>query len=335
MSVRRQGRRPGGRSGVATSLLQLLAMTAFAAGSAVAADFPSRPVRLVVPFVPGGAADIVGRMLAQKLSDGWGVPMVVDNRSGAAGNLGTSLVASASPDGYTILMGNVGPLAINPTLYTRLPYDPLRDFLPVTFLVAYPNILVTHPSGPASVKDLVALARSQPGKLTFASSGTGSSTHLAAELLKSMAHVNMTHVPYKGGGQAVIDVMSGQVNIYFSSLLGALPHMKSGKLRALAVSSLKRSSAAPDVPTVAESGYPGFEAINWLGLLVPARTPPLIVSRLNADTLRVFQQPDVEQKLLAQGGEPATGTPEAFASYIKSETAKWAKVIKASGVKPE
>jgi len=260
---------------------------------------------------------------------------MVDNRAGAAGNLGTSLIASASPDGYTILMGNVGPLAINPTLYKQLPYDPLKDFLPVTFLVAYPNILVTHPSGPASVKDLVALARSHPGKLTFASSGTGSSTHLAAELLKSMAQVSMTHVPYIGGGQAVIDVIAGQVNIYFSSVPGALPHIKSGKLRALGVSSLKRSSAAPDVPTVAESGYAGFEAINWLGLLVPARTPASIVSRLNADVLRVFQQPDVEQKLLAQGGEPATGTPEAFASYIKSETAKWARVIKASGAKPE
>jgi tripartite-type tricarboxylate transporter receptor subunit TctC len=234
-----------------------------------------------------------------------------------------------------MLMGNVGPLAINPTLYTQLPYDPLRDFLPVTFLIAYPNILVARPSGPASVKDLVAAARAQPGKLTFASSGNGSSTHLAGELLKSMAQVNMTHVPYKGGGQAVVDVMSGQVDIYFSSLLGALAHIKSGRLRALGVSSLKRASVAPDVPTIAESGYPGFEATNWVGLLVPARTPAAIVNRLNADVLRVFQQPDVEQKLLALGGEPATGTPQAFATYIKAETVKWARVIKASGARPE
>ena len=313
----------------------ITAVLLFAAASVGSAEFPRRPVRLVVPFVSGGAADIVGRILALKLTDVWGVPMVVDNRSGAAGNLGTSMVASASPDGYTVLMGNVGPLAINPTLYTQLPYDPLRDLLPVTFLVGYPNILVARPSGPVSVKELVAAARSQPGKLTFASSGNGSSTHLAAELLKSMAQVNMTHVPYKGGGQAVVDVMSGQVDIYFSSLLGALTHIKSGRLRALGVSSLKRASVAPDVPTIAESGYPGFEATNWLGLLVPARTPAAIVTRLNADVLRVFQQPDVEQKLLALGGEPATGTPEAFATYIKAEMVKWGKVIKASGARPE
>ncbi len=321
-------------AGIAAAL-QVLALNVFTAAAASGTEFPSRPVRLVVPFVPGGAADIVGRMVGQKLSDMWSVPVVVDNRAGAAGNLGTSLVARASPDGYTVLMGNVGPIAINPTLYRNLPYNSIRDFQPVTLLVAYPNILVTHPSGPASVKDLVALARSQPGKITFASSGRGSSTHLAAELLKSMAQVDMIHVPYKGGGQAVIDVMSGQVNIYFSSLLGALPHIKNGKLRALGVSSLKRSSAVPEVPTVAESGYPGFEAINWLGLLVPARTPASIVTRLNSDTLRVFQQPDVDKRVRAQGGESAAGTPESFARYIRSETVKWAKVIKASGVKPD
>ena len=319
----------------ATRALLLLGFPALGAASASAAEFPQRPVRLVVPYLPGGGADIVGRILAQKLSESWGVAVVVDNRAGAAGNLGTGMVANAAPDGYTLLMGNVGPIAINPTLYGNLPYDPLRDFRPVTFLVTFPNVLVTQPSGPRSVKELVALARSHPGKLDYASSGNGSSTHLAAELLKSMAQVDMTHVPYKGGPQAVIDVMTGRVTMYFSSLPGALPHIKSGKLRALGVSSLKRASAAPEVPTIAESGYPGFEAINWVGLLVPARTPSALVSRLNAEAVRAFQQPDVHQKLLEQGGEPATGTPEAFGDYIKSETSKWAKVIKTSGTRPE
>jgi tripartite-type tricarboxylate transporter receptor subunit TctC len=314
---------------------------AFAAVSALitiqtwAADYPTRPIRLIVPFVPGGGADIVGRVLAQKLTESWSVPVVIDNRPGAAGNLGTALVANAAPDGYTLLMGNVGPLAINPTLYKRLPYDPLKDFAPVSLLVGYPNVLVTHPSGAHSVKELVALAKSQPRRLTFASSGTGSSTHLAAELLKSMAQIELLHVPYKGGGQAVVDVMSGQVDIYFSSLPGALPHIKSGKLRALGVTSANRSSAARDIPTIAESGFPGYEATNWLGLLAPARTPAPIISRLNTEVRRVFQQPDVEQHLIAQGGEPATGSPDAFTRYIKSEITKWARVVKSSGTQAE
>lgn len=321
--------------GLTRNLAVLACVLSLVASDGAAADYPKRPVRFIVPYVPGGAADIVGRMLAQKLTDTWGIPMVVDNRPGAGGNLGTSLVASASPDGYTLLMGNVGPLAINPTLDKQLPYDPLKDFAPVTFLVAYPNVLVTNPSGPSSVKELVALAKSQPGKLTFASAGTGSSTHLAAELLKSMAQVNMVHVPYKGGGQAVLDVMSGQVNIYFSSVLGALPHMKTGKLRALAVTSARRSSAAKNVPTMAESGFPGYEAINWVGVLAPARTPVPIIARLNSDIVGIFRQADTEQRLIALGGEPAAGSPDAFAKYMKSEISKWAKVIKESGVQPE
>ena len=233
----------------------VLIFSAVFPGATLAADYPSRPIRFVVPYPPSGAADIVARILAQKLGDALGATVVVDNRAGAGGNLGTDLVAKAAPDGYTLLMGNVGPLAINVSLVKRLPYDPLKDLAPVSFMVVYPNVLVVNPSLPVkSVSELIAFAKARPGQLSYGSAGTGSSTHLAAELFKSMAGIEMAHVPYKGGGQAVIDVMSGQVQLYFSSMLGALPHLKSGKLRALAVTGSKRSRAAPELPTIADAG---------------------------------------------------------------------------------
>ena len=307
-----------------------------AAGAGGAQGYPDKPIRFVVPYVAGGAADIVGRAIAQKLAESFGVPVIVDNRAGAGGNLGTDLVAKSAPNGHTLLMGNVGPLAINVSLYRKLPYDPLADLAPVSLMVIYPNVLVVHPGIAAkSLSELVALAKARPGQLAYASAGNGSSTHLAAELLKSMAAIDMTHIPYKGGAHAIVDVMAGQVQMYFSSTLGALPHIKSGKLRALAVTSLKRPRAMSELPTIAESGYPGYEAVNWLGLMVPARTPPDIVTRLNGEIVNIFRQPEFEERLSAQGGEAQTNSPAQFALHIRSEIRKWAQVIKASRMPQE
>jgi len=301
-----------------------------------AQSYPSRPIRFIVPYVPGGGADIVARVTAQKLTDAFGVPVVVDNRAGAGGNLGTALVARAAPDGYTLLMGNVGPIAINISLYKSLPYDPIRDLSPVSLLAVYPNVLVIHPSLPAkTVPELIAYAKARPGQVSYASAGSGSSTHLAAELFRSMAGIEMTHIPYKGGAQALVDVIGGQVQMYFSSVLGALPHIRGGRLRALAVTSARRTRVAPDLPTFAESGFSGYEANNWLGMLVPAGTPAPIVTRLNQEVVRIFQQPDVQEKLSAQGGDAEAGSPAQFAEYIRVEMKKWAKVVKDSGARAD
>ena len=317
-------------------LLLLAAVIPVAGAQNNPGTYPSKPVRFIVPYVPGGAADIVGRAVAQRFSERFGVPVIVDNRAGAGGNLGTELAAKSTPDGHTILMGNVGPLSISVSLYKKLPYNPLTDLAPVSLMVIYPNVLVVHPGVAAkSVSELVTLAKARPKQLAFASAGTGSSTHLAAELLKSMAGIDMVHIPYKGGGQAVVDVMAGQVQLYFSSMLGALPHVKSGKLRALGVTSAKRSRATPDLPTIAESGFPGYEAVNWLGLLAPARTPAAIIARLNGEIVKIFSQPDVEERLAAQGGEAQTNTPAQFAEHIQSEIRKWSRVIKVSGMQSE
>ncbi len=317
-------------------LLLLAAVIPVAGAQNNPGTYPSKPIRFIVPYVPGGAADIVGRAVAQRFSERFGVPVIVDNRAGAGGNLGTELAAKSTPDGHTILMGNVGPLSISVSLYKKLPYNPLTDLAPVSLMVIYPNVLVVHPGVAAkSVSELVTLAKARPKQLAFASAGTGSSTHLAAELLKSMAGIDMVHIPYKGGGQAVVDVMAGQVQLYFSSMLGALPHVKSGKLRALGVTSAKRSRATPDLPTIAESGFPGYEAVNWLGLLAPARTPAAIIARLNGEIVKIFSQPDVEERLAAQGGEAQTNTPAQFAEHIQSEIRKWSRVIKVSGMQSE
>lgn len=316
----------------------LMSAVAFCCGRALAQDagYPSKTIRFIVPFGTGGGGDTVGRILGQKLSSVFGIPVVIDNRPGAGATLGTDLAAKAPPDGYTILLGNVGPLAIAGSLYEKLPYDPVKDFTPISLVVTYPNVLVIHPTVPArSVKELVALAKAQPGKLMFASAGSGSSTHLAGELLKSMAAINMVHVPYKAASQAVIDVIAGQIHMYFSSVVGAQPHIRSGRLRGLAVTSAKRSRNLPVIPTIAESGFPGYEAGNWLGVLSPKGTAKPVVNRLYQGIADAMRQADVEEKLLEQGAEAAVDSPERFASYIASEIRKWSKVVKDSGAKAE
>jgi tripartite-type tricarboxylate transporter receptor subunit TctC len=303
------------------------------AGNALAQEpsLAGRPVRFVVPFGPGGGGDTVARVLSQKLGSALSTPVVVENRPGAGGTLGTDIVAKAPPDGYTILLGNVGPLAIAGSLYKSLPYDPVGDFAPISLVVTYPNVLVVHPSVPArNVKELIVLARAHPGDLMFASAGNGSSTHLAGELLKSMAKVQMRHVPYKTAAQAVTDVIAGHVNMYFSSVVGALPHTKSGKLRALAVTSTQRSDMMPNVPTIAESGFPSYEAVNWLGVLAPKGTPKALVDRLHGAISAALKQPDVQARLAEEGTIPVGNSPEAFAAYISAEIRKWSAVVRES-----
>jgi tripartite-type tricarboxylate transporter receptor subunit TctC len=289
-----------------------------------------------VPFPPAGGGDIVIRLIAQRLSEITGQPVVVENRAGAGGNVGSDAVAKAPPDGYTLLMANVAPMAINVTLYAKLPYDPVRDFAPITLVASFPNVLVVHPSLPArSVAELAKLARARPGQLTYASAGSGSTTHLSAELFKTMAGLDMVHVPYKGGGPALTDVLGGQVTMYFGALPGALPHIRSGRLRGLAITSARRSVGVPQFPTMAESGFPGYEADTWIGAVAPAGTPASAINRLHEEISRILNAPDIRERLLSQGAEPLTNTPEQFAAYIKSEIVKWARVVKASGARAD
>jgi len=307
-----------------------------AAGNALcqAPAYPAKPIRLVVPFPPGGATDILARDVAQKLTEAWGQSVVVDNRPGAGGNIGAELVAHASPDGYTLLMGTVGTHAINASLYAKMPYDHIRDFAPVILVAGVPNVLVVNPALPVnSVAELIAYAKANPGKLNFASSGNGTSIHLSGELFKVMAGVQMTHVPYKGSAPAVQDLISGQVQLMFDNLPPSLPQIKAGKLRALAVTSATRAPALPDVPTMAEAGLPGFEASSWFGVLAPAGTPPAIVAKLNAEIAKWLATPEAKERLSKQGANAAGGSPEDFVKHIAAETAKWAKVVKDSGAK--
>jgi tripartite-type tricarboxylate transporter receptor subunit TctC len=301
--------------------------------SGIAQDYPTRPIRFVVPFPSSGGGDIIIRALSQKLSERLGQAIVVDNRSGAGGNVGTEIVARSPADGYTLVMANISPFSINVSIYKKLPYNPLTDFTPITLVASFPNVLVVHPSLPAaSIKDLIALARSRPGQLTYASSGAGSTTHLSAEFFKSQAKLDLVHVPYKGGGQALIDLIAGHVSMYFSSVPGAIPHMRSRRLRGLAVTSIARSSASPDTPTLAESGFPGFEAATWIGAAAPAGLARPIVNRLNAEIVEIMRAPDMRERLISQGAESQTNSPEQFAAYIKSEIAKWAKIVRDTGV---
>jgi tripartite-type tricarboxylate transporter receptor subunit TctC len=321
--------------------LRVLSAVAVIAGLAAAGDapgqapaYPSRPIRLVVPFPPGGATDILARDVAQKLTEAWGQSVVVDNRPGAGGNIGSELVAKAPPDGYTLLMGTVGTHAINASLYAKMPYDHIRDFAPVILVAGVPNVLVVNPALPVNtVAELIAYAKANPGKLNFASSGNGTSIHLSGELFKVMAGVQMTHVPYKGSAPAVADLISGQVQLMFDNLPPSLPQIKAGKLRALAVTSSTRAPALPDVPTMAEAGLPGFEASSWFGVLAPAGTPPAIVAKLNAEIARWLATPEAKERLSKQGADAAGGSPEDFVKHIAAETTKWAKVVKDSGAK--
>jgi tripartite-type tricarboxylate transporter receptor subunit TctC len=316
--------------------LAAAALAALCALPAAAQDaaYPNRPVRLVVPFPAGGTTDIIARAVAQRFGEVFGQSFVVDNRPGAGGNLGAGLVARAAPDGYTLVMGTVGTHAINPSLYAQMPYDHVKDFAPVLLVAGVPNVLEVNPELPVhTVGELVAYAKANPGKLNFASSGSGTSIHLSGELFKTMTGVSMQHVPYKGSAPALQDLMGGQVQLMFDNLPSSLPFIKSGKLRAIAVTTTSRAAALPDVPTIAESGYPGFEASSWFGLLAPKGTPEAIIARLNAEGNRWLASPDAKEKLLAQGAIAAGGSPADFAKHIAVETAKWAKVVKESGAK--
>jgi tripartite-type tricarboxylate transporter receptor subunit TctC len=320
-----------------TSLLRRFALGASLALVAVwasAQTYPVKPIRIVVPFPPGGATDILARDVAQKLTEAWGQQVIVDNRPGAGGNIGSELVAHSAPDGYTLEMGTVGTHAINASLYAKMPYDHVKDFAPVILVAGVPNVLVVNNAVPAnSVAELIAYAKANPGKLNFASSGNGTSIHLSGELFKVMAGVQMTHIPYKGSAPALQDLLGGQVQLMFDNLPPSLPQIKAGKVRALAVTSLTRAPALPDVPTVAESGLPGFEASSWFGILAPAGTPPAIVAKLNAEIAKWLATPEAKEQLAKQGANAAGGTPEDFAKHIAAETAKWAKVVKDSGAK--
>jgi tripartite-type tricarboxylate transporter receptor subunit TctC len=304
-------------------------------GTAFSADpYPTRPIRMIVGFAPGGGTDLTARPVAQKLAELLGQQVIVENRPGAAGNVATEQVAKSAPDGYTLLMGTIAALAINPSLYGNLRFDPETDLAPVIQVVDATNVLALHPSVPASsVKELIALAREK--SLLAGSSGIGATGHLAIELFNLMAGVKLVHVPYKGGGPAMSDLVGGQVNLIFATTASSIPHLKSGRIKGIAVTTAKRSALLPDLPTISESGLAGFDANNWYGLVVPAKTPRAIIDQLNAEVTKILAMPDVKTILFNQGLDPAPGTPEQFGAYIKSERAKWAKVIKESGAKPE
>ena len=317
--------------------LAVLAMTgSVLPGIAVAQIYPTKSIRLIVPFPPGGSTDLMGRVLGAKLGDAFGQQVIVENRPGASGMIGNELVARGTPDGYLLTMGTIGAMSVNVSLFKSVPYDATRDFAPITLTGNVENLLVVHPSVPVhSVKDLIALAASKPGMLIFASSGTGNAPHLAGELFNQLAKVKMVHLPYKGGGPAIIDVMAGQVSLSFASMPSSLPFAKSGKLRAIAVGGAKRSNAAPEIPTITENGLPGFEVTDWQGLLAPAKTPAAVIERLNRETMRILNEREVKERLAAAGLQVVTNTPAQFADFIRAEINKWNKVIRAAGIKPE
>jgi tripartite-type tricarboxylate transporter receptor subunit TctC len=303
---------------------------------ALAQDYPVKPIRFIAPNLPGGPTDILARIIAQKLSDSLGQPVVVENRAGAAGNIGTEVAAKSPPDGYTLLSGNVATFGANVSLYKRLGFDPVKDFAPVVLVATQPNILVVHPSLPVtSVKELIALARARPGQLNYAGSGIGAVAHLAAELFKNDTGTNIVHIAYKSAAPALTDLIAGQTQLMFATALSVQPFLQAKRLRPLAVTTPRRARAFPELPTVAEAGVPGFEATTWHGVLVPAGTSAAIVRKLNAEINRLLQLPDVRERLGALGGEIVGGTPKEFAEHIQREIPRWAKVIKAAGIQLE
>ncbi len=311
----------------------MLVLGATTEAAAQTQNYPTRPIRFIAANAPGGGLDIVARMIGPKMAAALGQQVIVDNRAGAAGSIASDIVAKSAPDGYTIMVASVGGLAVNTNLYKGLTYHPLRDLAPITWATSGSNVLVVHPSVPAkSVQELIALAKAQPDKLSYGSSGAGNAGHLAGELFKTMAGVKMVHIPYKGGAPAMIDLIAGQVQLVFSSAPTAVPQVKAGKIRGLAVTTAKRSVILPELPTIAESGLPGFEADNWYGVVTTMKTPRPIIDRLHAEIVRALHLPDVKQALLTQGLEVRTSTPEEFGAYMRSEFDKWAKVIKDAGI---
>jgi tripartite-type tricarboxylate transporter receptor subunit TctC len=302
---------------------------------ATAQPYPSKPVRIIVNFPAGGVADIYARIIGAKVQDAWGQPVVVENRTGGGGNIGADAVAKSAPDGYTLNMSAIGPHAVNVTLFSKMPYDPVKDFAAVALVLEAEGLLVVHPTVPASnTAELIAYARANPGKLTFASAGPGTASHLAGELFKTMAKVDMLHIPYKGNVPAITDLLAGQTSLLFATMPTVLPHAKAGKLRAIATLGSERSAATPELPTIGET-LKGFEVNNWIGLFAPAGTPPEIVRRWNAEVMRIMRSPDIQARLPVDGARFTPNTPEQFSAFVKSEIAKWAPVVRASGARVE
>lgn len=316
------------------TLLAVLATATVGAmpAAAFAQAFPTKPITIVVPFAAGGTTDILARLMGQYLSTELGQPVVVDNRAGAGGNIGGQYAAKAPADGYTLFMGTVGTHAINAALYKKMPFDHIKDFAPLSRVAMVPNLLVANPAQPfKTVPEMIAYAKANPGKINFGSPGNGSSPHLSGELFKSMAKVDITHIPYKGSAPAVTDLLGNQISIMFDNLPSVIPHVRSGKLRAIAITTAKRSPELPNVPTIAEAGVPGYEAMSWFGMFAPAATPAPVLAKISTALTKVLANPDVKKKIADQGGEPANDTPAQFATFIQAETSKWAKVVKESG----
>jgi tripartite-type tricarboxylate transporter receptor subunit TctC len=319
----------------AASLALATACAGLGSGLAPAQTYPSKAIRLVVPSSPGGGTDIVGRVLAQKLSESMGQQVVVENRAGAGTMIGNELVAKSAPDGYTLLMG-ISTLAIIPAMYSVVRYDALRDFAPISQVVTVPNVLLVHPSVPVrSVRELISLAKSRRAELVAGSAGTGTSPHLSLELFRTMAGIDVVHVPYKGSGQSIVGLLSGEIALMFAAVPTAMPHLKSTKVRALGVTTSTRSEALPELPTIAQAGLPGYEATQWFGVLAPAGTPRAVIDRLHQEVTSALRATDVRRHLAGEGAEVVASTPEQFRAYLKAETAKWAKVIKAAGITPQ
>ena len=323
------------RFALSASVLLASTLAVAHAGAWAQSDYPNRAVRIIVPTAPAGGNDTVGRVIAQGLSERWGKQVVVDNRAGASTMIGGEMAARSAPDGYTLLMG-VSTLAINPATFKKVPYDALRDFAPITQAVFVPNLMMVHPSVPAkTVKEMIAFTRARPGQVLMASAGFGTNPHLSMELFASMAGLRMIHVPYKSSTPGIIDLIAGHVAIMSPNMLQSIPHVRAGRLRALGVTSAARAASAPDIPTVAEGGLPGYEAVQWYGLLAPAGTPRAIIARLHAETVATLRAPESAKRLAGDGAEVIAGTPEEFAAFIAAETVKWAKVVKAAGIQPE
>ncbi len=318
--------------------MKILAIVGLAvvACAAQAQEYPSKPIRMIIPFVPGGANDVFGRLAGIKITEALGQQVIVENRGGAGGSVGMELAAKAPPDGYTLVLGNIANLSVNPTLYRKLSYNPVTDLQPITLMAKLPSILVVHPSLPAkNIKELIALARAQPAWLTFGTGGGGSGSHLTMELFKLQSKIDLVHIPYKGVGPAMIDLLAGQITMSFGAVPGVGPYVRSARLRGLGVTSAARIAAYPDMPTVAQAGLPGFEATLWYGVLAPAGTPMPIINRLHATLIRAMQSPDMKERFVAEGAEQVGSTPQEFQAFIKSEIERWAVVVRASGMRAE